>query len=106
VLHHETEPDRLMRECARVARRAVIVKDHQVAGLLAQQRISFMDWAANAPYGIPCLYRYNTPAQWDKFPARFGLKVAGEFRSMDVYPPFVNFVFGRRLHYLGVLEKA
>ena len=106
VLHHEPEPDRLMRECARVAKRAVIVKDHQVSGLLAQQRISFMDWAANAPYGIPCLYRYNTPGQWNEFPKRFGLKVAEEFRSMDVYPPGVNLVFGRKLHYLGVLEKA
>ena len=106
VLHHEPDPDRLMRECARVAKRAVIVKDHQVAGPLAQQRISFMDWAANVPYGIVCLYRYNTPKQWDEFPARFGLKAAGEFRSMDVYPPIVNVIFGRKLHYLGVLEKV
>jgi SAM-dependent methyltransferase len=105
VLHHEPDPDRLMRECARVAKRAVIVKDHQVAGLLAQQRISFMDWAANAPYSIPCLYRYNSPSQWDQFPAKFGLKVGHEVRSMNVYPPIVNTIFGGRLHYLGVLVK-
>jgi SAM-dependent methyltransferase len=106
VLHHESDPDRLMRECARVAKRAVIVKDHQVKGLLAQQRISFMDWAANAPYGVPCLYRYNTPQEWDGFPAKFGLKVASEIRSMDVYPPIVNTIFGGSLHYLGVLAKV
>jgi SAM-dependent methyltransferase len=106
VLHHEQDPDALMRECARVARRYVIVKDHQIAGPFAKMRVSFMDWAANAPYGVPCLYRYNTPEQWDAFPARAGLRAREERRSMKIYPFVVDWVFGGRLHYLGVLEKA
>lgn len=106
VLHHEPDPDALMRECARVARRSVIVKDHQIAGVLAQARVSFMDWAANAPYGVPCLFRYNTPTQWDAFPAKYALRARHELRSMKIYPPLVDWIFGGRLHYFGVLEKA
>jgi len=106
VLHHEPEPDRLIAECARIARRLVIIKDHQVKGVLAQQRISFMDWAANAPYGVPCLYRYNTPAEWKAVRERHGLGVKAELGSMRLYPFGWNFVFGRGLQYLAVLETG
>lgn len=104
VLHHEEDPDRLVAECARVSRRLLVIKDHQKAGALAQARISLIDWAANAPYGVKCLYRYNTPAQWREVRERHELGVVEELGSMDVYPPVVNQLVGGRLHYLGVLR--
>lgn len=102
VLHHEADPHALAAECVRVARRRLIVKDHQVRGVLAQQRISLIDWAANAPYGVPCLYRYNTPAQWRDFRTRHGLELIEEHDGMRIYPPLVNLMFGGSLHYLAV----
>ena len=104
VLHHEPEPEELLRECGRVARRLVIIKDHQVKGLLAQPRISLIDWAANAPYGVKCLYRYNTPAGWSDTHQRLGFGVREEVVSMNRYPPVVTFMFGRSLQYMAVLE--
>lgn len=104
VLHHEENPDGLIRECARVSRRLVIVKDHQVQGPLAQQRISFIDWAANAPYAVECLYQYNTPMQWAQTPMRHGLRSLEEVKRMDLYPFGFNLLFGRRLQYMGVWE--
>lgn len=106
VLHHEREPDRLLAECKRVARRSVVVKDHQVRGLLAQQRISFMDWAANAPYGVECLYRYNTPEEWHRQFGRVGLPIREELKRMALYPPVVNQVFGGGLQYFAVLDAG
>jgi len=103
VLHHEEQPDLLIAECIRLSRRLVIIKDHQVAGPLAQRRISFIDWAANAPYGVKCLYRYNTAKQWDETVTRHGLAPVEQRRTMNVYPVLVNMVFGRRLHYFAVL---
>jgi SAM-dependent methyltransferase len=105
VLHHEPQPDHLIKECVRVSRRLVIFKDHKIDGPLAQQRISLIDWAANAPYGVPCLYRYNTAAQWRESHARHGLGVQQELQSMRLYPPVVNLVFGRRLQYFAVTSK-
>lgn len=102
VLHHEPEPDRLLAECIRVSRRLVIIKDHQIKGFLAQQRVSFMDWAANAPYGVPCLFRYNTPEQWTQTLARHQLEVEKRHDGMKLYPVLVGLVFGSSLQFMAV----
>jgi len=101
VLHHEEDPDRLLRECARVSRRLIIVKDHRVRGTLSRWRVSLMDWAANAPYGVPCLYRYNTLEEWHAQPRRIGVSVESELTSMDLYPGLWNPVFGKTLQYMA-----
>ena len=105
VLHHEPDPHRLLSECLRVSRRLVIIKDHAVEGPLAQRRISLIDWAANAPYGVPCLYRYNTVAQWREWAAKHGARIADEHAGMNLYPPVVNLLFGRRLQYLAAWAR-
>ncbi len=104
VLHHESDPDRLLSECIRISRRLVIIKDHQLKGLFSWLRVSFIDWAANAPYGVPCLYRYNTPEQWVNLNRRHGLTIVEERSSMRLYPPVINLLFGRSLQYLAVLQ--
>lgn len=105
VLHHEPVPDRLASECARITRRALIVKDHQVKGLLAQRRIMLLDWLANAPYGVPCLFRYNTPAQWVEFREKLGLQPAEVRSGMHVYPIGFEQLLGGSLHYFAVLTR-
>ncbi len=104
VLHHENNPDALLRECVRVSRRQVIIKDHQLSGPLAKARVSLIDWAANAPYGVVCLYRYHTPREWDSILRELGLTPVALFRSINLYPPGFNFLFGRRLQYLAVCD--
>jgi SAM-dependent methyltransferase len=105
VLHHEEDPDALLAECARVTRRAVILKDHKIDGPLAQWRVSFIDWAANAPYGVKCLYQYNTLQGWRACHERHGLHVQREMTSLMLYPKVVNLLFGRRLQYFAVLTR-
>ena len=104
VLHHERDPDHLIEECVRVSRRLIIIKDHQRKGLLAQQRIALIDWAANAPYGVPCLYRYNTPAQWADSHRRHRLAIDRELQSMRLYPAFYDLLFGGSLQYMAFLR--
>lgn len=106
VLHHDEQPDRLLAEAARVSRRLVIIKDHKVDGLLAQQRISLMDWAANSPYGVPCLYRYPTLAGWHEQQDRLGLNRVDEHTHMSLYPNPYRWLFTPRLQYLAVLEPS
>lgn len=104
VLHHEEDPVRLLSECRRVSRRLLIIKDHLVQGPLAQQRISLIDWAANAPYGVKCLYRYNTPTEWKALRERLHLGLIEERHAMNLYPPIVNTLFGGGLQYFAVLS--
>lgn len=102
VLHHEREPAALLRECGRVSRRLLFIKDHKVEGPLAHPRISLIDWAANAGYGVECLFRYETLSGWRSVLRELGLTVVEERTSMDLYPIGFNLLFGRRLQYCAV----
>lgn len=104
ILHHEHDPQQVLREAGRVASKRVIVKDHKVEGLLAQARISFIDWAANAGYDVPCLYQYHTGPGWTEFVQSCHLKEEVVHRSIDLYPPGLNLLFGKKLQYLAVLH--
>lgn len=104
VLHHEEQPLRLLRECVRVSRRLVVIKDHKITGPVTRARVSLMDWAANAPYGVPCLYRYNTLEQWRDLPRQIGTQLESERTAMDLYPGAWNLVFGKGLQYMAFLR--
>jgi ubiquinone/menaquinone biosynthesis C-methylase UbiE len=104
VLHHEKESERLLLDCARVADRFLIVKDHARDGPLAQARLSLIDWAANAPYGVPCLYEYRSSKEWRVLFESLGLQVAMEFHPLRLYPFGWESVFGGRLQYAAVLS--
>jgi len=106
VLHHERDPHHLIDECKRIARRLLIIKDHKIDGVLAKQRITFMDWSSNMQYGIPCLYRYNTAKEWTAWYKQHNLVVDQELHSMKIYPSIINHVFGGPLQYLAVLRKG
>lgn len=106
VLHHEQHPERLLAECVRVARRLLIVKDHKVDGIFAHARICLMDWAANDPYGVPCLYRYPSLANWRSMLSDTGMSIAVELTRLRLYPfPYWLF-FTDRLQYLAILMKS
>jgi SAM-dependent methyltransferase len=105
VLHHEHDPDHLLRESIRVSKQLTIVKDHLREDFLAQQRISLLDWAANAPYKVPCTYRYNNLQQWHGMFDRSRVRLQHELTSIDIYPPLINELLGKGLHYFAVLEK-
>jgi len=104
VLHHDREPDRLLAEVHRVCRGHLFFKDHQICGLLGYRRICLIDWAANAPYGVPCLYRYHRPGEWADRWRTAGFVPEHEWRSIDLYPAGFNLLFGRRLQYAAWLR--
>ena len=106
VLHHEPEPERILREAQRVARKQVIVKDHKVGSFLAWPRIALIDWAANAGYGVPCLFEYPDLAGWHGRFERTGLRVENEWPGIDLYPIGLNLLFGKALQYMAVLAPA
>lgn len=104
VLHHTADPKRVLEECCRVARRLVVVKDHKVEGCCARWRLRLLDWAANAPYDVPCTYRYATLTEWRAMFAALPVRVRSELVSMQLYPTGWNWFFGRQLQYFAVLE--
>lgn len=105
VLHHEANPLHLLTDASRVSRRLVVVKDHKIDGLLAQWRVSFLDWAANEPHGVTCLYQYPTLQGWRELFESADLQIESEQIDINLYPPIFNAIFGRRLQYFACMSK-
>ena len=106
VLHHTNDPCVLLREAARVAPGAIIVKDHLVSGPLARTRLRVMDWFGNTSTGVALPYNYWRPAEWERAFEEMGLKVACCITRLDLYPPPAAWIFGGRLHVVWRLEHV
>jgi SAM-dependent methyltransferase len=106
VLHHAANAAALLAECARVARRAVIVKDHLREGFAAGPTLAFMDWMGNARHGVRLTYHYFTRAEWRRVMADLGLAADRWEERLALYPPPADWIFGRRLHFVARLVPA
>ncbi len=100
VLHHTPDPRVLLGEAARVARRAVVVKDHLLTGPLAGPTLRFMDWFGNARHGVRLPYNFWTPEQWNAAFAERNLTPEDWIERLRLYPRPADWLFGRRLHFL------
>lgn len=104
VLHHASNQHVLLNETVRVARHALVVKDHVVQGILARPTLAFMDWVGNARHGVPLPYSYWTEAQWQEALASRSLSTAVRRDTLGLYPWPASLVFGRGLHFIAVLN--
>jgi SAM-dependent methyltransferase len=64
VLHHTEDPGVLVREACRVARKAILIKDHNRDGVLSGPTLRLMDWVGNAPHGVVLTYNYWPRQRW------------------------------------------
>ena len=106
VLHHAAQQQRLLSEMCRVVKRAIIIKDHVVQGLLARPTLAFMDWVGNARHGVSLPYSYWTAPQWDRAFAELQLKETERRTALGLYPWPASLIFERHLHFISRLEPA
>ena len=104
VLHHTDDPEILLREARRVARRAVVLKDHTRDGLFAGLTLRFMDWVGNAPHGIPLPYNYWPERRWRAAFGEIGLEPAVWLGKLGLYPAPAAWLFDRSLHFVARLD--
>jgi SAM-dependent methyltransferase len=105
VLHHIQNPLRILKEAKRVTRKTIIIKDHVLHGLLAEKMLCFMDDIGNLKYDIVLPYNYFTMDEWQNTFQDVGLDCKVWQESLDLYPWFINWIFGRSLHFVSKLEK-
>jgi SAM-dependent methyltransferase len=103
VLHHTLDPTVLLREAGRVARRAVVIKDHVADGWLAGPTLRFMDRVGNARHGVALPYTYWRRAQWEQGFEEAGLSVDVWRSRLALYPPPASLLFDRSLHMVARL---
>ena len=105
VLHHTADPLILLREAARVARKAVIIKDHRLSRPDARAMLRVMDWIGNRPQEVALTYNYRPESWWQDAWAGLGLRVDHYQTRLNLYPWPANWVFERGLHFLARLTK-
>lgn len=103
VLHHTNNPMVLLREAKRVARRAILIKDHCKDGFLAGPTLRFMDWVGNAHHGVVLPYNYWSESRWRAAFAELGLTLDAWTQRVPLYPWPASWLFQRRLHYVARL---
>ncbi len=106
VLHHSDDPRALLAEARRVARRAVLVKDHCLDGALAYQTLRLMDWVGNAQHSVALPYNYWPRARWLRACDELGLTVAAWRTELGLYPAPFRPLFERSLHFVARFEVA
>jgi SAM-dependent methyltransferase len=105
VLHHTHDPMVLLREAIRVARQAVVIKDHTLDGLLAGPTLRAMDWVGNSRYDVSLPYNYWTKLEWLEAFHDLGVKIGSWTTSLGLYPWPTSCLFDRSLHFVARLER-
>ncbi|MGQ0641180.1 MAG: class I SAM-dependent methyltransferase [Gemmatimonadaceae bacterium] len=100
VLHHTTDPTRLLREAKRVASDSLIIKDHTKDGLLAGQTLAFMDWVGNARHGVALPFNYWPQRRWRSAFDELALEIAYWTQDLRLYPWSHTWLFDRSLHFI------
>jgi SAM-dependent methyltransferase len=106
VLHHTIDPVVLLREARRVARQAIVIKDHCKNGLLAGPTLRLMDWVGNAHHGVVLPYNYWPEERWRGAFAELGLTIDAWTQKVPLYPWPASWLFQRRLHFVARLNVA
>jgi SAM-dependent methyltransferase len=104
VLHHTAHAEALVDDAQRVARRAVLIKDHCADGFLAWPTLRFMDLVGNARFGIAVPNFYLTWDEWQRRFERLGMGATSVRRRLRLYPPPLSWLFDRSLHFIALLE--
>jgi SAM-dependent methyltransferase len=103
VLHHASQPMTLLREAVRVARHAIVIKDHLAEGSLAHLTLRVMDWVGNARHGVALPYDYWSLAKWHRVFDKLGLRINSWESNLKLYPLPADLILGRSLHFIALL---
>ena len=106
VLHHTADPTVLLREAGRVAREAVLIKDHTRNGVLAGQTLLFMDRVGNERHGVAVPANYWPEQRWRDTFSELRMEITHWRGSVPLYPWWASWAFGRALHFIASLSCA
>jgi ubiquinone/menaquinone biosynthesis C-methylase UbiE len=104
VLHHTKDPMVLLREAARVARKAVVIKDHMLDGFFAGPTLRAMDRVGNSRYGVSLPYNYWSKQKWLQAFDALRMEVASWTTQLKLYPWPASWLFDRSLHFVARLD--
>jgi SAM-dependent methyltransferase len=105
VLHHCPDHVAILRECARVSKRWIIIKDHVSNTPWDKAKLCFMDWVGNRVHGVMLPYHYLSQKDWKEAFAKIDVIEKNHVHQLELYPQPLEALFGGSLHCLYLLKK-
>ncbi|OAB56899.1 methyltransferase type 11 [Phormidium willei BDU 130791] len=106
VLHHTNHPQQLLSECCRVAKQAILIKDHTCNNPFDEVRLRLMDWVGNRSYGVSLPYNYLSSRQWTRLFDELGWYPDVKRTQLNLYPPPFSYLFDGNLHFVTRLKPT
>ena len=106
VLHHVEDQKSLLADMLRVARRAVVVKDHLCENASDRWMLLKMDGVGNDRHGVAVPGCYLSRNQWQTLIDGAGGKVKTFHGHVHIYPWPLSMIFGRGLHCLWAISPS
>jgi SAM-dependent methyltransferase len=106
VLHHVEDQQALLADMLRVARRAVVLKDHLCENAFDRWMLLKMDGVGNDRHGVAVPGRYLSCNQWQALIDSAGGKVETFRDHVPIYPWPLSMIFGRGLHCLWAISPT
>jgi SAM-dependent methyltransferase len=106
VLHHTEDPTILLREAKRVARRAILLKDHTRESSIDYLILRFMDYVGNAHHGVALPYNYWARKRWDQAFVEIGVRPHVWCTKLGLYPFPASLIFENGLHFVSQLTVS
>jgi SAM-dependent methyltransferase len=103
ILHHTEDPNIILQQAKRVARKAIVIKDHFRNGLFSKATLRFMDWMGNAPHGVSLPYNYWSREEWMTAFKALSLEPDEMILRLGLYPMPASMIFERGLHFVARL---
>jgi len=106
VLHHTSEPEVILKECARVSRQNILVKDHFSETIVDLSLLKILDWVGNNPHGVALPYNYFSRKKWNTLWSSINLMEKERYEEIpELYPPFFQSIIGKNIQFISMLVK-
>jgi len=106
VLHHADDQRALFSEMLRVARRAVLLKDHLCENAFDRWLLLKMDGVGNDRHGVAVPGKYLSRTQWQELFDESGGTVQSFNDQVRLYPWPLSLICGRKLHCLCAVRSS
>ena len=105
-LHHNKNPQLLLKEAKRVSKEFIIIKDHLLQGRFSGTILKYMDRIGNLRYNVPLPYTYWTEKKWLEVFNSLALKVTAFKRSLKLYPWPLTYAGDKSFHFIAKLKLS